>query len=58
MTNSRRKFTAEQKAAIVRRHLEGKESIATIAEELSIQPTQIHQWVAVVMEQAEKAIDA
>jgi len=58
MTNSRRKFTAEQKAAIVRRHLKGKESIATIAEELSIQPTQIHQWVAVVMEQAEKAIDA
>ena len=43
MTNSRRKFTAEQKAAIVRRHLKGKQSIATIAEELSIQPTQIHQ---------------
>ena len=57
MTNSRRKFTAEQKAAIVRRHLKGKESIATIAEELSIQPTQIHQWVAVVMEQAEKAFE-
>ncbi len=57
MTHSRRKFTAEQKAAIVRRHLKGKESIATIAEELSIQPTQIHQWVAVVMEQAEKAFE-
>lgn len=57
MTNSRRKFTAEQKAAIVRRHLKGKESIAAIAEELSIQPTQIHQWVAVVMEQAEKAFE-
>lgn len=38
MTNSRRKFTAEQKAAIVRRHLKGKESITTKAEELSIQP--------------------
>ena len=57
MTHSLRKFTAEQKAAIVRRHLKGKESIATIAEELSIQPTQIHQWVAVVMEQAEKAFE-
>ncbi len=51
MTHSRRKFTAEQKAAIVWRHLKAKKSIATIAEELSIQPTQIHQWVAVVMEQ-------
>ena len=29
MTKSRRKFTAEQKAAIVRRHLKGKESISS-----------------------------
>jgi transposase-like protein len=43
MTNSRGKFTAEQKAAIVRRQLKGKESIATIAEELSIQPNAIGQ---------------
>jgi transposase len=57
MTNSRRKFTAEQKAAIVRRHLKGKESISSIAEELSLQPTQIHQWVAMVVEQAEKAFE-
>ncbi len=55
MTNSRRKFTAEQKTAIVRRYLKGKESIATIAEELSIQPTQIHQRVAVVMEENVRA---
>ena len=48
MTKSRRKFTAEQKAAIVRRHLKGKESICSIAEELSIQLTQIHQWVATI----------
>ena len=49
MTKSRRKFTAELKAAIVRRHLKGKEPISAIAEELSIQPTQIHQWVAMGM---------
>ncbi|XZE34029.1 transposase [Pirellulaceae bacterium SH501] len=57
MTKSRRKFTAQQKAAIVRRHLKGKESISSIAEELSIQPTQIHQWVAMVVDQAERAFE-
>ncbi len=49
MTKTRRKFTAEQKAAIVRRHLKDKEPISSIAEELSIQPTQIHQWVALAL---------
>jgi len=57
MTKSRRKFTAEQKAAIVRRHLKGKEPISSIAEELLIQPTQIHQWVTMVVDQAERAFE-
>ena len=57
MTKSRRKFTAEQKAAIVRRHLKGKEAISAIAEELSVQPTQIHLWVAMVVDQAEWAFE-
>lgn len=57
MTKSRRKFTAEQKAAIVRRHLKGKESISSIAEELSIQPTQIHQWVATALDQVDRAFE-
>jgi transposase-like protein len=57
MTKTRRKFTAEQKAAIVRRHLKDKEPISSIAAELSIQPTQIHQWVALVVDQAERAFE-
>jgi transposase-like protein len=57
MTKTRRKFTAEQKAAIVRRHLKDKEPISTIAAELSIQPTQIHQWVALVVDQAERVFE-
>jgi transposase len=57
MTKTRRKFTAEQKAAIVRRHLKDKEPISSIAEELSIQPTQIHQWVAMALEQVERAFE-
>lgn len=57
MTKSRRKFTASEKAAIVRRHLKGKEAISAIADELSIQPTLIHQWVAMVVDQAERAFE-
>lgn len=57
MTKTRRKFTAEQKATIVRRHLKDKEPISAIAEELSIQPTQIHQWVALALDQVERAFE-
>ena len=57
MTKSRRKFIAEQKAAMVRRHLNGKEPISAIAEELSIQPTQIHQWVAMALDHIERAFE-
>jgi transposase-like protein len=54
MTKTRRKFTAEQKSTIVRRHLKDKVPISSIAEELSIQPTQIYQWVASALEQVGK----
>lgn len=57
MGRSRRNFSAEQKAAVVRRHLKDKEPISAIAEELSVHPTLIHQWVAIVMDQAERAFD-
>jgi transposase len=57
MTSSRRKFTSEQKASIVRRHLKGKEPISSIAEELLIQPTQIHQWVAMALDRVELAFE-
>ena len=52
---SRRHFSAEQKAAIVRRHLANKEPVSNLANELDVQPTLIHQWVKQVLEQAEKA---
>ncbi len=54
MTKNRRKFTAEQRAEIVRRHLKDKTPISTLAEELSLQPTQIYQWVALALEQLDK----
>ena len=52
MSKNRRNFTPQQKADIVRRHLKDKVPVSTLAEELSIQPTQIYQWVAMVLEQA------
>jgi len=57
MPKSSRKFAVEQKSTIVRRHLKVKEPISSIAEELSIQPTQIHQWVATARDQIEWAFE-
>lgn len=57
MSRTRRRFTPEQKAQIVRRHLSGKEAVSALAEELSIQPSQIHAWVSQVLAQADKAFE-
>ncbi len=57
MSKNRRIFTAQQKADIVRRHLKDKVSVSSLAEELAIQPTLIYQWVAMVVEQAERAFE-
>ncbi len=52
---SRRHFTAEQKAQIVRRHLADKVPVSNLADELGIQPSQIYLWVKQVLDQAERA---
>lgn len=57
MSRTRRRFTSEQKAQIVRRHLSGKEAVSALAEELAIQPSQIHGWVNQVLAQADKAFE-
>jgi transposase-like protein len=58
MSNSKRRhFTPEQKAEIVRRHLSGKEPVSQLAEELGVQPSQIHTWVNLVLAQAERAFE-
>ena len=55
MVQTRRTFSADQKAEVVRRHLRDKVPVSDLAEELSIQPSQIHQWVNTVLAQAEQA---
>ena len=55
MNQTRRHFTPEQKAQIIRRHLSGKEPVSDLADEFGLQPSQIHSWVKLVLDQAEKA---
>lgn len=57
MSRTRRHFTAEQKAEAVRRHLSGKEAVSDLADELGVQPSQIHTWVKQVLDQADKAFE-
>jgi transposase len=57
MSRTRRRFTPEQKAQIVRRHLAGKEAVSALAEEFGLQPSQIHLWVNQVLAQADKAFE-
>ena len=57
MSSSRRRFTPEQKALIVRRHLANKESVSALSEEFGLQPSQIHLWVNTLLAQADKAFE-
>ena len=57
MKRTRRTFTSQLKADVVRRHLSAREEVSDLAEELQVQPSQIHQWVNQVLAQAEKAFD-
>jgi hypothetical protein len=43
-SKQRRRFDAQQKAQIVRRHLSGKVPISDLADEFGVQPSQIHTW--------------
>jgi transposase-like protein len=52
---TRRHFTPQQKAEIVRRHLVGKEAVSELASEFQVQPSQIHGWVKLVLDQAAAA---
>ena len=57
MSRTRRMFDSTQKASIVRRHLKEGVSVSELAQELDVQPSQIHQWINTVLTQAEKAFE-
>ena len=56
-SKQRRRFGAEKKAQIVRRHLADKAPVSDLADEFGVQPSQIHMWVKQVLDQAEKAFE-
>ncbi len=58
MTRSRRHFTAEQKAEVVRRHLADKVPVSNLADEFQVQPTLVHLWVKHVLDHAAAAFEA
>jgi transposase len=57
MSRTRRYFTAEQKAEVVRRHVGDKVPVSDLAEELGVQPTLVHQWVKHVLDHAAAAFE-
>lgn len=55
---SRRQFTTEQKAAILRRHLVDKEQVSDLCNELNLQPSVFYHWLRQVHENLAGALTA
>ena len=55
MTRSRRTFTAQEKAAVVKRYLVDKIPVSDLCDELGLQPTQVYQWQKQLFENADAA---
>ena len=56
-SKSRRRFGAEKKTQVVRRHLSDKMAVSDLADEFGVQPSQIHTGVEQVLDQAEKVFE-
>lgn len=52
----RRRFSPEDKAAILRRHLADKMSVADLCEEYKLQPSVFYQWQRQLLDNAAKAL--
>ena len=57
MSRTRRMFDSTKKADVVRRHLKDGIPVSELAQELDVQPSQIHQWIHTALSQIEKAFD-
>ena len=55
--SKRRKFTAKEKVAILRRHLLEKEPVSRVCEEAGINPTQFYRWQQEFFEHGSAAFD-
>ena len=54
----RRKYTTEQKVAILRRHLVEKVAVSDLCEEYKIQPSVFYQWQRAVFENLGAALES
>ena len=54
---TRRKYTAEEKAAIVRSHLVDKKPVSDVCDEYGIQPSVFYGWQRQVMENLAAAFE-
>ncbi len=54
---TRRSFTADQKAAIVRRHLVDKVPVSNLCDEYGIQPSMFYNWQKVLVDNAARAFE-
>jgi transposase len=55
---TRRHFTAEQKAAILKRHLMDKVQVSDLCDEYQLQPSVFYQWQKKAMENLVVALEA
>lgn len=55
--HKRRRFTSEQKAAILRRHLVDKVPVSDLCDEYKIQPSVFYGWQRQLLENMEIALD-
>ncbi len=55
MTRSRRTFTAQEKAAVVKRYLVDRTPVSELCDELGLQPTQIYTWQKQLFDNADAA---
>ena len=53
----RRRFTPEQKAAILRRHLVDKVAVSDLCDEYKIQPSLFYQWQRQLLDNAARALE-
>ena len=57
MNKSRKHYTAEEKVAVLRRHLVENEPISKLSDELGIKPTLLYRWQKEFFENAAAAFE-
>lgn len=57
MKNGRRKFTGEEKMAILRRHLADKTPVSDVCDEAGIHPTLFYRWQKELFEHGAAAFE-